>query len=437
MAAQDKWKIAIIAQRSSHRENTAWALIFTDAFISAGSGNWGSAIARLVGKNVKARSEHFDEHVEMWCYEEDFEGRKLTEIINEKHENVKYLPGVTLGDNIHAEPDLLKAVKGANALIFVIPHQFIPATCKQLEGHIPEGTQAISLVKGVEVEEDKIHIFSEVIKEHLGIECAALSGANIANEVARDKFSETTIGCRDLDAAKRWAHLFETEFFRVAVSKDVLGVSLGGALKNVVAVAAGFIDGLQWGNNAKAAIMRIGLLEMKKLASLPVLPHGPSPSNSQQPTDLRVSHQFALEYFPGTEPETFVQESAGIADLITSCLGGRNRKCAEAFVTSGKVRPRLLTNVDSLGCPPVPAVRSRHASPLRVELLTPLPYALQSFDELEKDMLNGQKLQGVQTAKELYEFLKSRGKVEEYPLFTFVYRVAYEGVKPDTITAHI
>ncbi|GAA5937451.1 hypothetical protein JCM1841_000540 [Sporobolomyces salmonicolor] len=346
MAAQDKWKIAII-----------------------GSGNWGSAIARLVGKNVKARSEHFDEHVEMWCYEEDFEGRKLTEIINEKHENVKYLPGVTLGDNIHAEPDLLKAVKGANALIFVIPHQFIPATCKQLEGHIPEGTQAISLVKGVEVEEDKIHIFSEVIKEHLGIECAALSGANIANEVARDKFSETTIGCRDLDAAKRWAHLFETEFFRVAVSKDVLGVSLGGALKNVVAVAAGFIDGLQWGNNAKAAIMRIGLLEMKK---------------------------FALEYFPGTEPETFVQESAGIADLITSCLGGRNRKCAEAFVTSGK-----------------------------------------SFDELEKDMLNGQKLQGVQTAKELYEFLKSRGKVEEYPLFTFVYRVAYEGVKPDTITAHI
>ncbi|GAA5837843.1 hypothetical protein JCM3766R1_001492 [Sporobolomyces carnicolor] len=346
MGVQDKWKVAIV-----------------------GSGNWGSAIARLVGKNVKERSDMFDTQVEMWCYEEEFEGRKLTEIINEKHENVKYLSGVDLGDNVHAEPDLLKAVKGANALIFVIPHQFIPDTCKQLAGHVPKDAQAISLVKGVEVKQDKIHIFSEVIKEHLGIECAALSGANIANEVAKDKFSETTIGCRDLDAAKKWAKLFETEFFRVAVNKDVLGVSLGGALKNVVAVAAGFIDGLQWGNNAKAAIMRIGMLEMKN---------------------------FALEFFPGTEADTFVQESAGIADLITSCLGGRNRKCAEAFVTSGK-----------------------------------------SFDQLEKELLNGQKLQGVQTALELHNFLKARGKVEKYPLFTFVYRVAYEGIKPDTITAHI
>lgn len=129
--------------------------------------------------------------------------------------------------------------------------QFIIETCKQLEGKVPSNTQAISLVKGVDVKDGQIHIFSEVIKEHLDIECAALSGANIANEVAKEAFSETTIGCRDIEVAKRWARLFETEKFRVAVSKDVLGVSLGGALKNVVAVAAGLIDGLQWGNNAK------------------------------------------------------------------------------------------------------------------------------------------------------------------------------------------
>ncbi|GAA6027570.1 hypothetical protein JCM8097_007928 [Rhodosporidiobolus ruineniae] len=342
----DKWKVAIV-----------------------GSGNWGSAIARLVGKNVKDRSDRFDTEVRMWCYEEDFEGRKLTEIINEKHENPKYLPGVDLGDNVVAQPDLIKAIEGANALVFVIPHQFIKKTCEQLQGKVAKGTQAISLIKGVEVKVKEIHIFSEVIKEQLGIECAALSGANIANEVAKDSFSETTIGCRDIEVAKRWAELFQTEKFRVAVSEDVLGVSLGGALKNVVAIAAGLIDGLGWGNNAKAAIMRIGLLEMKR---------------------------FALEFFPGTQPDTFVQESAGVADLITSCLGGRNHKVAEAFVTKGK-----------------------------------------SFDELEKEMLNGQKLQGVETARELHEFLKARGKVEDYPLFTFVYRVAFEDVKPDTITAHI
>ncbi|TNY20036.1 glycerol-3-phosphate dehydrogenase [Rhodotorula diobovata] len=361
--ADQKWKIALV-----------------------GSGNWGSAIARLVGKNVKERSDHFDTEVKMWCYEEDFEGRKLTEVINDKHENVKYLPGVDLGDNVVAEPDLAKAVEGANALIFVIPHQFIAKTCEQLEGKIAKGTHGISLIKGVDVKDGQIHIFSEVISERLGIECAALSGANIANEVAQDSFSETTIGCRDIDVAKKWQQLFETEKFRVAVSEDVVGVSLGGALKNVVAVAAGLIDGMKWGNNAKqgkltdrsldparlgsqAAIMRIGLLEMKR---------------------------FSLEFFPGTQPDTFVQESAGVADLITSCLGGRNHKVAAAFVTKGK-----------------------------------------SFEDLEKEMLNGQKLQGVETAKELYHFLETRGRQDAYPLFTFVYRVAYEGVKPDTITAHI
>ncbi|BGP39706.1 glycerol-3-phosphate dehydrogenase [Rhodotorula kratochvilovae] len=343
---QEKWKVAVV-----------------------GSGNWGSAIARLVGKNIKERTDEFDPEVKMWCFEEDFKGRKLTEIINEKHENVKYLPGIQLGDNVVAEPDLLKAVEGANALIFVIPHQFIGKTCEQLEGKIRKGAHGISLIKGVDVKNGEIHIFSEVIEEKLGIQCAALSGANIANEVAQDSFSETTIGCRDIEVAKKWKALFETEKFRVAVNEDVIGVSLGGALKNVVAVAAGLIDGLKWGNNAKAAIMRIGLLEMKR---------------------------FALEFFPGTEPETFVQESAGVADLITSCLGGRNHKVAEAFVSKGK-----------------------------------------SFDELEEEMLNGQKLQGVQTAKELYEFLKARGREEAYPLFTFVYRVAYEGIKPDTITSHI
>lgn len=98
-----------------------------------------------------------------------------------------------------------------------------------------------------------------MISARLGIECAALSGANIADEVAREEFSETTIGCRDLDVAKKWASLFETEKFRVAVNRDVLGVSLGGALKNIVAVAAGFVDGLKWGNNAKVRVGQPGL----------------------------------------------------------------------------------------------------------------------------------------------------------------------------------
>lgn len=92
-----------------------------------------------------------------------------------------------------------------------------------------------------------------MIEEYLGIPCSALSGANIASEVALDEFSETTIGCRDAADAKMWKSLFDTPMFRVQLTDDVQGVSLAGALKNVVAIAAGMIDGLRWGNNAKSA----------------------------------------------------------------------------------------------------------------------------------------------------------------------------------------
>ncbi|KAL8278951.1 hypothetical protein RQP46_008620 [Phenoliferia psychrophenolica] len=301
MSELPKWKVAII-----------------------GSGNWGSAIARIIGINTLKQPDLFDAtDVRMWCFEEQVNGRPLTEQFNELHENIKYLPGIKIADHVRATPDLLEAVRGADALIFVLPQyrllppspnrkapitnllpllifQFIPKVCDQLQGHVSPTARAISLVKGVEVHASHISLLPDTISTHLSIPCSALSGANIANE---------------------------------------------------------------------AAIMRIGLLEMRK---------------------------FSMEFFPDVQSETFVGESAGVADLITSCLGGRNRKVAEAFVTANK-----------------------------------------TFDELEEEMLSGQKLQGVQTARELHIFLKARDKVDEYPLFTAVYRIAYEGVDPADITSHI
>lgn len=116
----------------------------------------------------------------------------------------------------------------------------------------------------------------------------------LCHSVAEDKFSETTIGYRpgDLATAERFLKVFDTPTFRVGLVEDVAGVSLCGALKNVVAIAAGFTDGLGWGSNAKAAVMRIGLMEMKR---------------------------FAEEFFEGVKPETFTETSAGVADLITTC----------------------------------------------------------------------------------------------------------------------
>ena len=307
----------------------------------------------------------------MWVYEEQVNGKNLTSIINEDHENVKYLPGVQLPSNLKAIPSLTAACRSATMLVFCLPHQFIPNICRQLKeaNVIGAGAFAISLTKGVDVAGDRIKIIADVIEEELGISCAALSGANIANEVALNKFSETTIGYRVKQEGELWQKLFHTANFHVQIIEDRAGVSLCGALKNVVAVAAGFCDGLGWGNNAKAAIMRIGLLEMKS---------------------------FSMEFFSGVKTETFVQESAGIADLITTCFGGRNRLCAEAYVKTGK-----------------------------------------PFSQLETELLGGQKLQGVATAQELNTFLKAKGRVEGYPLFGVVYKIAFENLDPAKMTAHL
>ncbi|KXH53639.1 glycerol-3-phosphate dehydrogenase [Colletotrichum simmondsii] len=352
-----------------------------------GSGNWGSTISKIVAENTKAFPDLFEEDVHMWVYEEDVtldstspyydasvgeKPQKLTTVINKYHENTKYLPGIKLPHNIIANPSLQDAVKDSTILIFNLPHQFIGNVCKQLNGHILPFARGISCIKGVNVSDDGVSLFSEWIGDGLGIYCGALSGANIASEIAAEKWSETT----HKDARGRtsktkltavpaeyppldhqiFKHLFHRPYFHVRMVSDVAGVSLGGALKNIVALAAGFVDGRGWGDNAKAAIMRVGLLEMVN---------------------------FGKEFFGQTvHTGTFTEESAGVADLITSCSGGRNFKCARMAVAEGL-----------------------------------------SVQEIEKRELNGQLLQGTSTAQEVNSFLKARGQEKHYPLFTAVHGI--------------
>jgi glycerol-3-phosphate dehydrogenase (NAD+) len=354
----------------------------------------------------------------MWVYEEEVtlpafskynksatpSPQKLTDIINTHHENVKYLPDIKLPPNLVANPSIQDAVRDSSILIFNLPHQFIKNISKQLQGHILPYARGISCIKGVNVTSSEISLFSEWIGEGLGIYCGALSGANIASEIAAEKWSETTIAYDPPPVDSRvgtpagpspsnsqinlkitpvdgelknvkgqvskvklkalpsdyppldhaiFKTLFHRPYFHVRMVSDVAGVSLGGALKNIVALAAGFVEGRGWGDNAKAAVMRVGLLEMVK---------------------------FGQEFFGETvHAGTFTEESCGVADLITSCSGGRNFRCAKLAVER---------NV--------------------------------SVDEVEKTELNGQKLQGTSTAKEVNMFLKARGKEADYPLFTAV-----------------
>ncbi|THU46155.1 hypothetical protein C4D60_Mb09t01970 [Musa balbisiana] len=278
-----------------------------------GSGNWGSVAAKLIASNT-AKLPIFHDEVRMWVFEEILPGgEKLSKAINQTNENVKYLPGIKLGKNVIADPDLENAVKEANMLVFVTPHQFVAGICKRLVGKIKPNTEAISLIKGMEVKTEGPCMISKLITDMLGINCC----------IAVEKFSEATIGYRqDKEVAQTWARLFCTPYFLVSV----------------------------------AAIMRIGLREMRALSKL---------------------------LFPSVRDSTFF-ESCGVADLITTCLGGRNRKVAEAFAKGGGKR---------------------------------------SFDELEAELLGGQKLQGVSTAKEVYEILSHRGWQVIFPLFTTVHEI--------------
>ncbi|KAH1193595.1 Glycerol-3-phosphate dehydrogenase [NAD(+)] [Glycine max] len=319
-----------------------------------GSGNWGSVAAKLIASNT-IRLASFHDEVRMWVFEEKLpSGEKLTDVINKTNENVKYLPGI-------------KLVKDANMLVFVTPHQFMEGICKRLAGKIRSDTEGISLIKGMEVKKEGPTMISTLITKQLGINCSVLMGANIANEIALEKFSEATVGYNQNKlAAERWVELFNTPYFNVTAVEDVEGVELCGTLKNVVAIAAGFVDGLEMGNNTKAAIMRIGLKEMRA---------------------------FSKMWFPSVKDNTFF-ESCGVADLITTCMGGRNRKVADAYARNGGKRP---------------------------------------FDELEAEMLQGQKLQGVLTAQEVHEVLSHRGWLHMFPLFSAVHAISTGRLPPSAI----
>ncbi|KAI9254015.1 glycerol-3-phosphate dehydrogenase [NAD+] [Sporodiniella umbellata] len=333
-----------------------------------GSGNWGSAVGKIIGENVLKYPEIFESQVRQWVFEEDFRGEKLTEVINRERENPKYLPGIKFTANIKAMPSLVEATREASVLVFVLPHQFVRSVCDEIEGTIAPNARAISLIKGLEIKPDKVTLFSEEIARKLGIQVAALSGANIADEVAKERFCETTIGSQNTQDGLLFHKLFHTDYFKVNVIRDHVGVELCGALKNVVAVGAGISDGLGYGSNTKAAIIRLGLMEMRK---------------------------FGQTFFGTVEDTTFF-ESCGVADLITTCSGGRNRKVAEAFAITRK-----------------------------------------PIDVLEKELLNGQKLQGTLTAQEVNQFLSSRQMTHQFPLFTTVYRIVYENAPLETIVKDI
>merc|ERR1719238_1820527 len=331
-----------------------------------GSGNFGSALVRILGRNA-TRHDIFDSEVKMYVHEEMIDGKPLTEIINETNENVKYLKGAKFTTNVVACPKIEKAVAGATMVCFCLPHQFLKPMVPAIKAAAAPGAKCLSAIKGIDFDDKGIVLISDIIRAELKADCSVLMGANVANDMASDAFCETTIGYKDPKNGELFKLAFDCPALKVGTVQDTVGVELCGALKNIVAIGAGFVDGLGYGGNTKAAIIRIGLKEMIK---------------------------FCKTFYSGISDETFL-ESCGVADLITTCFGGRNRKCADAYAKAGGKR---------------------------------------SLEDIEAELLGGQKLQGTLTAKEVHHVLKMKALTHEFPLFTAVYRISYEGQAPKTIT---
>lgn len=249
-----------------------------------GAGSWGTALAVLLCGN--------GHEVTLWSIIED-----EVHTLQTKRENSDKLPGVKLPEKIEVTSDLEKAVSGKQVLVLAVPSPYVRSTAHTMKPYVAEGQIIVNVAKGIE--EDSLKTLSQVIEEEIPQALVAvMSGPSHAEEVGRGIPTTIVVGAHDRKTAEYLQGIFMNEVFRVYTSPDVLGIELGAALKNVVALAAGIADGLGYGDNTKAALITRGIAEIARLGTA-----------------------------MGGKVETFSGLS-GIGDLIVTCasMHSRNRR---------------------------------------------------------------------------------------------------------------
>ena len=261
-----------------------------------GAGAWGTTLALLLANGGRP--------VRLWAHDPDAAAG-----IGSARENRRYLPGVTLPSDVRVLADDGALGEGHRLYVLAVPSAHVRSTLRRLAPVLIPGVPMLSVVKGIE--DGTYRRMSEIIAEEAhGRPVAALSGPNLAREIAAGKPAGTVVASADAGLATDIAGLLGSERFRVYTNPDIVGVELGGALKNVVALAAGMVDGLGFGDSAKAGIITRGLAEMTRLGVA-----------------------------AGAHPLTFAG-LAGVGDLIATCVSplSRNRRAGE-LIGSGVAWP--------------------------------------------------------------------------------------------------
>ena len=269
-----------------------------------GAGAWGTTLAILL---AEAGNE-----VTLWSFE-----KEVTDEINKTRENKIFLPGFQIPINIKVTNET-KETKSAEIFLIVIPTQFLRSVCQTFKGIITSDKTIISASKGIELNTQKLPL--QIIEEELNNKnLVALSGPNLSKEIAQGLPAAAVAASNNPQLAKMTQEILMLERFRVYASSDPLGVELGGALKNVIAIAAGVVDGLGLGENAKASLIIRGMAEISRLGKA-----------------------------MGAKQETFMGLS-GMGDLITTCSSKLSRNhCVGEQISQGKKLKDILTSMKSI-----------------------------------------------------------------------------------------
>ncbi len=269
-----------------------------------GAGSWGTALAIILSNN--------GHDVTLWEYKKEY-----VKGLIKHHENKIFLPGISIPQEITITHTLAQASNDQHMIVIAIPTQFVRSVLKKMKKFSFKNTTFVSVAKGIEKE--TLVTVNHIIADELDIDesnIAVLSGPSHAEEVSRKIPTAVVAASSSIDTAKDVQAAFMTSYFRVYSTTDIIGVELGGALKNVIAIGAGIIDGAKFGDNTKAAIMTRGIAEISRLG---------------------------IEL--GAKPVTFSGLS-GMGDLIVTCMSrhSRNRYVGEQ-IGMGKKLPEILKSM--------------------------------------------------------------------------------------------
>lgn len=267
-----------------------------------GAGSWGTALALLLHKN--------GHHVTVWSI-----SKEEVEMLDQEREHKSKLPGVRIPEDMVFTNELAEGIQGKDFLVLAVPSPFTRATARNMKPYVADDQIIVDVAKGIE--EATLMTLSQQIKEEIPqADVAVLSGPSHAEEVGRGLPTTCVVGAKTKETAEYLQEAFMSDVFRVYTSPDMLGMELGGSLKNVIALAAGIADGLGYGDNTKAALITRGIAEIARLG---------------------VAMGGKMESFTGL---------TGIGDLIVTCASvhSRNRK-AGYLMGQGKTMQEAMDEV--------------------------------------------------------------------------------------------